>query len=428
MALPDVLWRLFLGQVLSFCVSLTGLFSNLLAQQNASVPLLQSTTAYFLIFVIVAPVHYHYRSVRLASESTRQSLTAQEAASLPAGDASSASVLGVFFSSHFPKWRYLVIACFDVGASFFAIAAYTKTDITSAQLLDDATIVTVMLLGYLFLQRRFNWRHFVGVALAVGGMVGLVMADAANASRDSTKTAPDPVAGDVMMLIAATLYGFTNTACEAFLKSDRVVVPSWCAACWPREESANNASAVAEPREDGAGEEDGDAAFGSVEQVRRCAHLIFEYVTFLTLFGFCISFVLLLATSTGNMRDAAANWSWHCTLFQVAFCCVMVGTYVGLPVVLKLTTATFTVLSLLTADAYSVVLNYVTSGTAPTGLYYGMAAVILVGTVLFDTAEKQCGHDDDDADTTAPAVANEAAPDDDGDSRQLVRVAVETRN
>ena len=454
-AAPATSWwhvavRVALGQALACCIALTGLFSSLLAQEKTSVSLLQSASAYGMIFALLAPLHFRYSRQRAqrhhavvtaagvsgGGDDDDNSATEDPSATRPV---LAHGVHGVF-SSRFPLWRYFALAVCDVGASYFAIRAYAFTDITSAQLLDAATIVTVVVLGYVVLARRFNRRHYAGLLVAIGGMVALVAIDANNKSRDSDTTAPRPVLGDVLTLIASVLYGVTNVGCEALLKSRDVTLPPCMQRC---------ADAVAEsPSRGGAALVTGTAATsaaagapaaalatrvvpsvsgpatptsatsmadrggaGSEEfapphaaQVRR-AHthtpatsytfdavvdafpLIVEYVVFLTLFGLVMSSALLAATSLDDVRAAAARWTWHSTLLQLAFCCAMVGTYVGLPVLLRISTATFACLSLLTADVYAVVLNYVTSGTAPTGWYYLVAAAILGGVVVFDTAD-----------------------------------------
>ncbi len=426
--------RLLAGQALACCIALTGIFSSLLAARRTSVSLLQSATAYGLIFVVAAPMHVRNSRAAVAALASPAAVPAVDAAdtermpltATPRGPASLASVLerGVdgVFASRFPLWRYGALAVCDVAASYFAIRAYSYTDITSAQLLDAATIFTVMALGYAFLGRRFGWRHCGGVALSLAGMVALVYIDATGRSRSSDKTAPDAVLGDAMTLIASVLYGVTNVGCEALLKSDRVRAPEWmracsrrcggatCAADAPGAAAAARQSDVAPPLRRAAttptpavGEHDVVGSFP----------LIVEYVAFLSLFGLALSVLLLVATpSLAELRDAATRWTWQATLFQVAFSCVMVATYLGLPALLKLTSATFACLSLLTADVYAVVLNYATTGVAPTGWYYLSAAAILTGVVIFDVAPDDgrcaCGSSADDATTDPTTMRAEA--------------------
>lgn len=435
--------RLLLGQLLALCIALTGLFSSLLATKKSSIALLQSCTAYAMIFIFAAPVHYRYssreHSVKMYEQQVaerRENNTPQQQQQRPAdsenmnlissssnsrGNNNNQSREGIFqvgipgyFHAHFPLWRYFALACCDVAASFFAIKAYSYTDITSAQLLDAATIFTVMLLGYFFLRRRFNLRHVIGLVFALAGMVGLVFLDATDRSRDSDKTAPDAVLGDALTLIGSCLYGVTNIGCESLLKAGRVALPSCCRCCGgggsaaettmnetatnvvvdqeQQQQRQNNNNNEEEEEEQAADDE------GTTKTVKEAFHLIVEYVTFISFFGFFISFILMLALSLDEIKTASNFWDWKATMFQIAFCCVMVATYVGLPSLLKLTNATFTALSLLTADAYAVVLNYVTTGVAPKGLYYLCAVVILIGVLIFDTAEtskkklkKSCG-------------------------------------
>lgn len=473
--------RLLLGQIIALCVALNGLFSTLLAEKKSSIALLQSCTAYALTFICCAPIHYRNSkhdyavekyveqqvaarqernqqqqqqqnhqggetadSMNLVNENSNNNNNNNQDSSSTEKSKASIWQVGIpgYFQSHAPLWRYCALACTDVGAMFFAIKAYSFTDITSAQVLDAATIFTVMLLGYLFLHRKFNLRHFLGIAFAFAGMIGLVFLDSKGASTNNDADAPDPILGDTLCLIASALAGITNIGCESLLKAGRVGLPKCCKKCCkkkkttqeiskeededglvrtvvvtnnqnnnnnstgldqmevetPQQQKKNNRDdAGSDDSSDEEEEEENEEDEGTPEKVREAFNLIIEYSTFISFFGFFISLVLVFPVSLGEIQHVAAHWDWETTMFQLAFCCVMVGNYVGLPSLLKLTNATFAALSLLTADAYAVILNYVTTGVAPVGMYYLCAGSILLGVLVFDTAEvstatlkKQC--------------------------------------
>jgi solute carrier family 35 protein F1/2 len=67
------------------------------------------------------------------------------------------------------------------------VKAYQYTSITSVMLLDCFTIPVALVLTYLFLKTKYNWRHLVGVVLCLVGLGILVYDDAVkNGSNESS--------------------------------------------------------------------------------------------------------------------------------------------------------------------------------------------------------------------------------------------------
>ncbi|KAH7663925.1 Solute carrier family 35 member SLC35F1/F2/F6 protein [Dioscorea alata] len=89
------------------------------------------------------------------------------------------------------------------------VKAYQYTSLTSVMLLDCWSIPSVILLTWLFLNTKYRFRKFVGVAVCVAGLVLVVFSDVH--SRDRGRGS-DPVKGDVLVLSGAMLYAVSNVS------------------------------------------------------------------------------------------------------------------------------------------------------------------------------------------------------------------------
>ena len=124
-----------------------------------------------------------------------------------------------------PFPQLLVLAAVDVEANYVVVKAYQYTTFTSAQLLDCFSIPMVMLLSRILLGARYSRLHLVGVALCLAGMGGVVASDhfAPNGTGGGDGTGEpsgeDQLIGDLLCLVAATLYAGSNVGEEYFVRA-----------------------------------------------------------------------------------------------------------------------------------------------------------------------------------------------------------------
>ncbi|KAH7663930.1 UAA transporter protein [Dioscorea alata] len=180
-----------LGQFVSLVITSTAFSSSELSRRGISVPTSQSFLNYVLLAIVYGGflVYKRKRSLQI-------------------------------------KWYfYLMLAVADVEANFLVVKAYQYTSLTSVMLLDCWSIPSVILLTWLFLNTKYRFRKFVGVAVCVAGLVLVVFSDVH--SRDRGKGLPhfkygsggsDPVKGDVLVLSGAMLYAVSNVSEEFIVK------------------------------------------------------------------------------------------------------------------------------------------------------------------------------------------------------------------
>jgi len=179
-----------LGQLLSILICGTGVFSGLLQQENVNTPTAQS----FLMYCVLCLVY-----------TTRLAFTQ--------GDL---GLVGVLRSSR--GWKYLLIGVIDVEANYFVVKAYGYTSVTSVQVLDCFSIVTVVVLSRLMLKTHYRHTHYGGVCLALVGVVGLILADILTGRNKQEEGPSNPALGDFLVILGATLYGVSNVAQEWLVK------------------------------------------------------------------------------------------------------------------------------------------------------------------------------------------------------------------
>jgi solute carrier family 35 protein F1/2 len=179
---------LFIGQILSLCITGTNTFSILLAGRGTSIPAFQSFFNYVLLNIVYTSYTLHVYGLRGYWELLKRR-----------------------------GWKYLILAFLDVEGNYFVVLAYRYTAITSATLINFWAIVVVVAISFAFLKVRYHWTQISGIVLCVGGM-GLLLARDAVTGRSTPGSVSTELKGDLFMLLGATLYGFTNVA-EEFLVS-----------------------------------------------------------------------------------------------------------------------------------------------------------------------------------------------------------------
>lgn len=76
------------------------------------------------------------------------------------------------------RWKpYLLLSLIDVEGNFLTVKAYQNTTLTSVQVLDCFTIVTVLVLSYAVLKHRYSRLQYAFVSLCAVGMATIIVAD-----------------------------------------------------------------------------------------------------------------------------------------------------------------------------------------------------------------------------------------------------------
>lgn len=115
-------------------------------------------------------------------------------------------------------WKYIILAFCDVEGNYFIVLAYRYTTILSAQLINFWAIVIVVAVSFFILRVRYHWAQYLGIIICIGGMGVLFGSDhITGASGSDSKSRGDQVKGDLFALLGATMYGFTNVAEEYFV-------------------------------------------------------------------------------------------------------------------------------------------------------------------------------------------------------------------
>lgn len=290
---------LFLGQLLSLCITGTNTFSGLLAINGNSIPAFQSFFNYVLLNLV-------YSSYTLYKYGFR----------------------GYWDLLKTRGWRYLILAFFDVEGNYFVVLAYRYTTVISAQLINFWAIVLVVIISFIFLRVRYHWTQVAGILICCGGMGLLIGIDTRNGSAVGGGI-PTELKGDLFMLLGASLYGITNVA-EEFLVSQAP---------------------------------------------------LYEVVGQIGFWGMLIS-----GAQTGIFdRPAFHTAVWNSAIggYLTGFTLIMFIFYSTVPILLRLSSAAFFNISLLTSNFYGVAVGIEVFGYVLDRLYPVAFVMIIVGLVIY---------------------------------------------
>ncbi|KAL4233835.1 hypothetical protein ACF0H5_008511 [Mactra antiquata] len=176
---------LFLGQFISLLLCGTAVSTGLLQEQGVNIPTAQSFFNYVLLCLVFTTI--------LVCRSEGRTF---------------GQILKTW------GWKYLLIAIVDVEANYLVVKAYAYTTVTSVQLLDCFSLVSVMVLSYFVLKARYRLQNIGGAVVCLVGMIGLVLTDTLVGKNDNS--ASNAVLGDILIIIGATLYGISNV-CEEYV-------------------------------------------------------------------------------------------------------------------------------------------------------------------------------------------------------------------
>lgn len=218
----------------------------------------------------------------------------------------------------------------DVSACHWTVVkAYQFTSITSVMLLDCFTIPCVMVMTFLLLKTRYNWRHLLGVLACLGGLAILVWSDAAS-NKEKSSSGPSPIFGDILCLVGAFLYAVSNTGQEMCVKR------------WSYS----------------------------------------EFLAMIGIFGAPISFIQLMVLERHEI--VGIGWNIKVISLVVGFALVLFTMYSITPYMMFISGSTLFNLSLLTSDAYAVIFGLFLFHSKLHWAYWIALSVIVLGLCLYN--------------------------------------------
>lgn len=292
---PPRLASFALGQVISLLTTGTGIFSSLLAAHGVDVPVAQSSLNYVLL-----ALHLPF----MAKALRRSGLAV-------------------------PAWRYGLWALCDVEANFLVVYAYQYTSIASIFLLDCFAIPVAMMTSRALLGARYTRVHIIASCTCVAGLVVTVVSDVLTGKVGTSPKGPAWL-GDLLVLMGATLYGFSN------------VLEEW---------------------------------------VLKRAQKRGEAMGMLGLWGTLFSCLQCLALERSELL--AIRWSWEKLLWVLGFQLCLFGMYVLTSRFLLRADAALFNLSLLTSDLYSVLFAWRFQHAKLTWLYGLAFATTISGLLMY---------------------------------------------
>ncbi len=245
-------------------------------------------------------------------------------------------------------WKYFILSFLDVEGNYFTVLAYEYTNILSAQLLNFWSIVCVVILSFLLLRVRYRPFQIIGILVACGGMGLLLASDHITGSNGGPTV--DKLKGDLFGLLGASLYGISNVFEEWFVS-------------------------------------------------RRPAY---EVLACLGFFGVCINGVQAAIFDRTSIQHAA----WHGAIagYLVGYTLILALFYTLAPLILRMGSAAFFDISLLTANFWGVIIGIHVFGYSVHFLYpiafvlilLCLAVYFLSGSLLGDAKKPWLGANQED--------------------------------
>ncbi|XP_047308245.1 solute carrier family 35 member F1-like [Impatiens glandulifera] len=182
----STIYVLFLGQVISFVMSLIGFSSSLVAELGVDTPVTLTFFSYLALALVYGSILVYRRRKLLV-----------------------------------PWYWYFPLGFVDVQGNYFVNKAFQYSSITSVSLLDCWTIVWVIILTRIFLGTRYSLWQFVGAAICILGLGLVLLSDAGVGGGGGSK----PLLGDLLVITGTFFYAFSNVGEEFCVKKkDRVEV------------------------------------------------------------------------------------------------------------------------------------------------------------------------------------------------------------
>lgn len=236
-------------------------------------------------------------------------------------------------TARYHGWKYLIMAFLDVLGNYFTVLAYGYTNILSAQLINFWAIVVVVAVSFLVLKVRYKPFQIIGILVACGGMGILIASDHLSGSNGGN----DSVKGDMFALAGATCYGMSN------------VFEEWLVSKAP----------------------------------------MYHVLSFIGLLGLIINGVVAAIFDRDSLDGA--TWNGHVAGYFVAYTIFLFLFYTLIPLMLRMGSASFLNISLLTGNFWGVIIGINVFGYAIHYLYPVAFVCIILGLVCYFLSARVLG-------------------------------------
>jgi len=285
------------GQVVSLCVTCTNVTTTELVSRNWVLPTTQTFFLYFSLFIIYTP----YTIYQYGFKGWCQMLLRD-------------------------GWKYIILAAADVEGNFLAVKAYDYTNLLSCMLLDAWAIPVCIFLSWLYMRPKYHWTQIVGVLVCIGGLGMLVASDELT---DKDYPAVSKVKGDIFMIIGASLYGFSNSTEEFFVRK----------------------------------------------------RPLYEVVGQMGMWGTIINGIQAAGLEHNDMKTA--SWNGATIGILIAYTAAMIILYTVAPLLYRLASSTYYNLSLLSSDFYGLLFGLFLFHYKPYWLYFPSFSVVIIGLIVY---------------------------------------------
>ncbi|KND89216.1 putative solute carrier family 35 member [Tolypocladium ophioglossoides CBS 100239] len=224
-------------------------------------------------------------------------------------------------------WKYLLMAFLDVEGNYFTVLAYQYTNLLSAQLLNFWSIVCVVIVSFCLLKVRYKIPQVVGILVCCGGMGILLASDHMTGTNGGPGA--DMLKGDLFGLLGATLYGASN------------VLEEWLVSKAP----------------------------------------MHHVLAFIGLLGMIFNGTQAAIFDRDSI--AHAQWDGHVAAWLVGYTLCLALFYTLAPLILRMGSAAFFDISLLTANFWGVIIGVRVFGYTVHFLYPIAFVCIIVGLVIY---------------------------------------------
>eukprot|EP00299_Pterocystis_sp_00344_P016794 c8423_g1_i3.p1 GENE.c8423_g1_i3~~c8423_g1_i3.p1 ORF type:complete len:340 (-),score=69.94 c8423_g1_i3:41-1060(-) len=311
----------FLGQILSFAITGTGISSEFAARSGVDTSVIQVFFSYLLIsLVYLIWFIFEFRKDNDVKSEAHHLLKTPPTTN-------SSNYRWVF-------WLLILNSISDVAANILVVKAYQFTSISQIMLLDCFTIPFVVMISRCWLQELYTHTHILGMCLAMVGLAILVSDDVKKVIDGSDGSGSDPFKGDVLCLCGSLCYAISNCV------EQRIMTPK-----------------------------DGETPITRV-----------KFLAAIGSIGTILSSIVVF--SMGEMKTT--GWTPTTAVCVAAFSICMLGVYSFVPIYLQLGSATSLNLSLLTSDVYAVVADTVLFHKQLDKRYFGGFVVIVLGILTFN--------------------------------------------
>ncbi|KAH7161218.1 hypothetical protein EDB81DRAFT_336555 [Dactylonectria macrodidyma] len=232
-------------------------------------------------------------------------------------------------------WKYLIMSFLDVEGNYFTVLAYRYTNILSAQLINFWSIVCVVVISFFLLKVRYKIFQVIGILVCCGGMGILLASDHITGSNGGPGI--DLLKGDLFAVLGATFYGTSNVFEEWLVSRARV----------------------------------------------------YHVLSFMGMFGMIINGIQAAIFDRQSFNDA--TWNGDVIGWIIGYTICLNIFYFLAPFILRMGSAAFFDISLLTANFWGVIIGIRVFGYTIHYLYPIAFVLILIGLITYFLAGSMLG-------------------------------------